>query len=200
MAQFMTANSYVFRVVLFFGGVLLSSVIVAHEGPDPLSHWYLQNEYIQDNVLSARLGPDGIFSGEPKFVMDATGEAVLFSGRTPHCVIAMDHNKAKEYLPSRAMTVATWVSVDSGKEWGGIIGVVQDNGGVEKGWVLGYDNQHFTFGLSTTGSDDGDGLMTYFKSTTKFELGKFYHVVAVYDGKTTEIYVNGKKESSGTEQ
>tara|TARA_B110000438_G_scaffold299517_1_gene349852 strand:+ start:192 stop:2087 length:1896 start_codon:yes stop_codon:yes gene_type:complete len=199
-AQFMTTKSSVVGVILFVSVALSSPMVVAHEGPDPLSHWYLQNEYIKDNVLSARLGPDGVFSAEPKFAMDATGEAVLFSGRTPHCVIAMDHNKAKKFLPTRAMTVAAWVSVDSGKEWGGIIGVVLDNGDVEQGWVLGYDNQHFTFGLSTTGSDDGNGLMTYFKSTTKFELGKFYHVVAVYDGKITEIYVNGKKESSGTEQ
>ena len=199
-AEFMTTKSYVVGVILFVSVALSSPMVVAHEGPDPLSHWYLQNEYIKDNVLSARLGPDGVFSAEPKFAMDATGEAVLFSGRTPHCVIAMDHSKAKEFLPTRAMTVAAWVSVDSGKEWGGIIGVVLDNGDVEQGWVLGYDNQHFTFGLSTTGSDDGNGLMTYFKSTTKFELGKFYHVVAVYDGKITEIYVNGKKESSGTEQ
>lgn len=199
-AQFLTTKSYVVGVILFVSVALSSPMVVAHEGPDPLSHWYLQNEYIKDNVLSARLGPDGVFSAEPKFAMDATGEAVLFSGRTPHCVIAMDHNKAKKFLPTRAMTVAAWVSVDSGKEWGGIIGVVLDNGDVEQGWVLGYDNQHFTFGLSTTGSDDGNGLMTYFKSTTKFELGKFYHVVAVYDGKITEIYVNGKKESSGTEQ
>ena len=30
---------------------------------------------------------------------------------------------------------------------------------IEKGWVLGYDNRHFTFGLSTVDTDDGDGMM-----------------------------------------
>lgn len=199
-SQLLSTKSFVIGVVIAVSMAVPSLAVVAHEGPDPLSHWYLQNEYIKDNVLSARLGPEGRFQAKPRFVMDATGEAVLFSGRTPHCVIATDHNKAKEYLPTRAMTVAAWVSVDTAKQWGGIIGVVQDNGGVEKGWVLGYDNQHFTFGLSTKGVDDGDGFMTYFRSTTKFELGKLYHVVAVYDGKTTEIYVNGKKESSGSQQ
>ena len=199
-SQLLIAKSFVIGVILVVSMVVPSLAVVAHEGPDPLSHWYLQNEYIKDNVLSARLGPDGKFQAKPKFVMDATGEAVLFAGRTPHCVISLDHNKVKEYLPTRAMTVAAWVSVDTGKQWGGIISVVQDNGEAEKGWVLGYDNQYFTFGLSTTGSDDGDGLMTYFRSTTKFEAGKLYHVVAVYDGKTAEIYVNGKKESSGAQQ
>ncbi|MBT4694484.1 MAG: LamG domain-containing protein, partial [Planctomycetaceae bacterium] len=182
-SQLLATESFLIGVVIAVSMVVPSLAVVAHEGPDPLSHWYLQNEYIKDNVLSARLGPEGRFQAKPRFVMDATGEAVLFSGRTPHCVIATDHNKAKEYLPTRAMTVAAWVSVDTAKQWGGIIGVVQDNGGVEKGWVLGYDNEHFTFGLSTKGVDDGDGFMTYFSSTTKFELGKLYHVVAVYDGK-----------------
>ena len=88
-AQFMTTKSSVVGVILFVSVALSSPMVVAHEGPDPLSHWYLQNEYIKDNVLSARLGPDGVFSAEPKFAMDATGEAVLFSGRTPHCGIAM---------------------------------------------------------------------------------------------------------------
>ena len=154
-SQLLAAKSFVSRFVLAVSMVLPSLAVVAHEGPDPLSHWYLQDEYVKDNVLSARLGPDGKFQSKPRFVMDATGEAVLFAGRIPHCVIAMDHSQVMEYLPVHAMTVAAWVSVDTGKQWGGIIGAVQDNSDAEKGWVLGYDNQHFTFGLSTKGVDDG---------------------------------------------
>jgi len=187
---------------MLFGvsGMLVTSFAEGHEGPDPLSHWYLQEPYIQQGVLTARLGPDGKFASAPSFVMDATGEAALFVGRNPQCLIAQDYNKVKKFLPTRALTVSAWVSIESPKPWGGIIGCLQDNGDFEKGWVLGYDEKRFMFGLSTVGADDGDGVMTYFKSNVEYEIGKLYHVVAVYDGKTTEIFINGKRDSSGDQQ
>ena len=42
--------------------------------------------------------------------------------------------------------------------------------------------------------------MTYFKSKTKYKVGKLYHVVAVFDGKTTELYVNGINDFSSDAQ
>ena len=78
-------------MLLGIGGMLLSVSAEGHEGPDPLSHWYLQEPYIQQDVLTARLGPDGKFESSPSFVMDATGEAALFVGRNPQCLIAQDY-------------------------------------------------------------------------------------------------------------
>ena len=103
-------------------------------------------------------------------------------------------------MPRKAVTLSAWVSISTPREWGGIIGALQDNGNLEKGWILGYDASTFYFGLSTAGADDGNGKMTYLRAKTKYRLGKFYHLTAVYDGKSMELYVNGKKESQSEEQ
>ncbi len=62
-------------------------------------------------------------------------------------------------LPTQAMSAEAWVSIDMPTTWGGFISAVQDNGEAEKGWVLGYDQDAFTFGLASEGRDDGDGQM-----------------------------------------
>ena len=103
-------------------------------------------------------------------------------------------------LPTKALTVSAWVSVRTSRQWGGILGVIQDNGDREKGWILGYNESTFYFGLATEGADDGDGKMTYLKAKTNYELGKLYHLTATYDGNKTEIYVNGNLENSNTVQ
>ena len=103
-------------------------------------------------------------------------------------------------LPSNALTLSAWISVSTPRQWGGILGVIQDNGDREKGWVLGYNESTFYFGLATEGANDGDGRMTYLKAKTRYELGKLYHLTATYDGNKTEIYVNGNLENSTGEQ
>jgi len=70
----------------------------------------------------------------------------------------------------------------------------------EKGWILGYNESTFYFGLATEGADDGDGKMTYLKAKTRYEMGKLYHLTATYDGNKTEIYVNGNLENTTTTQ
>lgn len=172
----------------------------AHDGPDPLGHWYLQSEYVEGNLLRARLGPDGELQTPPRFIADAAGESLMFEGRKARCLLAANYKTVEETLPKKAITVSAWVSIDKPRTWGGIIGVIQDNGNAEKGWVLGYDDSKFYFAIATTGKDDGDGFMTYFKSTSNYEVGKLYHLVAIFDGKTTELFVNGIKEVSSNEQ
>ena len=98
------------------------------------------------------------------------------------------------------MTVSTWFSVEEEKEWGGIVCVCRDNGNAEKGWVVGYNQRRFYFGLATTGADDGNGKMTYLESDVRYEKGKMYHVVAIYDGSKMQLMVNGKLAGESTEQ
>ena len=178
----------------------IPSFTLAHEGPDPLSHWYLQSKYVKENTLESRLGPNGQLTSPARFVADSSGDSLVFEGRNAGCILAKDLKTAETYLPKREMTVSAWFSIDTRQNWGGILGFIQDNGNSEKGWVLGYDNATFYFALATTGADDGDGKMTYFKTTTEYELGKLYHVAAVFDGTTTELYVNGVKELTSDEQ
>ena len=189
---------------LFLYSIVLTASLTltarSHEGPDPLSHWYLQSKHVEGNVLNSRLGPNGTVKHLPRFVADSGGDSLVFEGRNAQCVLAADAKAAADFLPKREITVSAWFSVDTPQSWGGILGYIQDNGNDEKGWVLGYDQTSFYFALATTGTDDGDGVMTYFKSKTEYEVGKLYHVVAVFDGKTTELYVNGVKELSSEEQ
>ena len=181
--------------------VLLFVVKVdGHEGPDPLGHWMGRSDRVKDGKLISRLGPNGSLSFKPRFSKDKEGESLLFEGPKAKCLLATDFKSVSDSLPTKALTVSAWVSVSTAREWGGILGVIQDNGDKEKGWILGYDESTFYFGLATQGADDGDGKMTYLKAKTKYRLGKLYHVAAAYDGNKTEIYINGKAENSTTVQ
>ena len=133
------------------------------------------------------------------FIKDKVGESAL-EGPKAICLLAADFKSVFDSLPTKALTVSAWVSVRTSRQWGGILGVIQDNGDREKGWVLGYNESTFYFGLATEGADDGDGKMTYLKAKTNYELGKLYHLTATYDGNKTEIYVNGNFENSSTAQ
>lgn len=172
----------------------------AQESPQLVSHLQLNPQTVQGKKLNAVVGLDGDLTFSPRFIKDGLGQSALFENESHRCVLASDFNDVKTQLPTSAMTVAAWFSVDTRQPWGGIINVLQDNGNYEKGWYLGYGEETFTFGISTTGADDGDGSLTYFASKTNYEIGKLYHVVATFDGKLTKIYVNGKLETTETAQ
>ncbi len=173
--------------------------IAAHDGPDPVAHWKFDQTSIKDNALIARLGPDIAFNSQPRLHEDPLGESVVFSGDSMEGTIAKDF-RGMTIMPEKDITISAWVAIEKPIDWGGIITCFQDNGNAESGWVLGYRNNHFTFGISSEGADDGDGKMTYLDSKTPFEPGKMYHVVAVYDGGEMQLYVNGKLESSSVQQ
>ena len=108
---------------------------------------------------------------------------------------------SRHILPIKDFTISAWVSIEEPRRWGGIIGCVQDDADVEYGWVLGYNETQFTFGLSTIGADDGDGLLTYLDSVDHtYEFGVWHHVVATYDGKSLRLYVDGDLSNETSEQ
>ncbi len=179
--------------------LLCSSRASGHDGPDPVAHWKFSKARMKNNVLQARLGPDVSFDSKPRFYKDELGESMIFPGRMMEGVIAKDFQELA-ILPKKDLTISAIVAVDKPIEFGSILGVVQDNGYTESGWLLGYRNDKFSFALASKGADDGDGLMTYLDSQSKFMPGKMYHVAAVYDGTTMQLYVNGKLENSSTEQ
>ncbi len=188
------------RASLLLGWLFcVASVAVAHDGPDPVAHWVCSAKQIKDGKLVAKLGPDATFSNVPKIVTDDHGESLQFGNRTS-CVVAEDYKTITDILPKESMTVSAWVAIDKPEEWGGIVGAIEDNGDTERGWLLGYNQKVFTFLYATQGGDDGNGRMTVLQGTTPHEAGRLYHVTAVYDGKTAELYVNGKREAFSEEQ
>ncbi len=180
--------------------VCLVLVALPHDGPDPVGSWQLGKEFVADGKLQSLLGVDGRVEGEVAFVEDPGGTALFFDGKSTRVVLADDFKKSEQKLPSKHMTVTAWVSINTPTQWGGILGVIQDNGNAETGWVLGYDERVFTFGLATVGADDGDGKMTYLKGKTRYDEGRYYHVCATYDGAVMRLYVNGALDGESRDQ
>ena len=179
--------------------VLATSPLAAHEGPDPLGHWEFRKASIKSGLLKARLGPNGTIEGELNAV---EGDPLTHrvAGHETRITLSDDLAEVRDALPKEMLTAVGIFSVEERQTWGGVICAIQDNGGFEKGWLLGYNSNNFYFGLSTEGADDGDGLMTYMAGKTKYETGKLYHVVATYDGTTMKLYVNGKLDASSKVQ
>ena len=57
--------------------------------------------------------------------------------------------------------------VDEPLSWGGIIGAIQDNGSYEKGWLLGFQDQRFSFALNGRG---GLIALQYMAADQNFDL------------------------------
>jgi predicted phosphodiesterase len=165
------------------------------------SRWVLSSELkgrgyaITPGTLPAQL------KGTPTFGPDANGGGLIFDGTATDLVIASRAADVKDQLPQRELTVGSWVSIDVPRRWGGLIGCVRDDGDVENGWVLGYDERHFTMGLSTTGANDGNGKLTYLTAAKQsYEIGRWHHVVATYDGAHCLIYVDGQLSARSAQQ
>ncbi len=180
--------------------ILCLNTLAAHDGPDPVLHWSLSSRAVSGATLAARLGPDAEIEGQLAASNVQDFQSLHFDGQS-FAIAANDFRDLDQSLiPLEAITISTVISIEEGQDYGGIVGVIQDNGGSESGWVLGYDQKHFYFGLASKGSDDGDGLMTYLKGKSRFELGKLYHIVATYDGKTMQLFVNGQLDGQSTAQ
>lgn len=128
------------------------------------------------------------------------GEGISFNGEDAYLEIANDIAEGMAGLPTAEMTAEAWINVDKPEKAGAFIGAAQDNGDAEKGWVLGYSENAFYFGLASAGADDGDGKMTYVRANSKYQTGKWYHLAGTYDGRRMRLFVNGKLAGESLEQ
>ena len=126
---------------------------LAHDGPDPVIHWDFRPQQVEGTKLRARLGMDVELSGPLRWSADEFGHSLMLTPRT--AAYAQPTGSATA-LPTKALTVSAWVSLDEPLEWGGIIGRIQDDGDRELGWMLGFDRSVFTLTISTTGAGDGE--------------------------------------------
>ena len=161
-----------------------------------IGHWQLDAAHIDGQTAKDLTGrADATITGKAGVKKFGEIDAVEFDGRQPSIEVATDYKKTT--FPKREITAEAWVSVSKPENWGGLVGILQDNGNYEKGWLLGYISNKFTFGVQGTG---GKGELTYLRSKTSFRRGKWYHVVGTYDGANHRVYVNGKLEASSTDQ
>lgn len=168
--------------------VLLAFAVAAAAEGGLVGGWVFDRDHIEGGTVKDIAGNlDARLSGGAR--LDAAGIALILDGTA---TVSLSAGALPRGLPRRAISVEAWVAVEEPSEWGGIISCLQDNGGFEKGWLLGTRNRRFAFALSTTGADDGDGTMTYLTADSDFVPGAWYHVAGVYDGKEQRIYVNGQ--------
>lgn len=159
----------------------------------------LDSSGLDGRVMRSVVGPNARLSGSPGFEPDPVGESMRLNGGDTYLTAAGAVGGLRG-LPHDALTLSSWVRVDATADWGGVISAVSDNGGQEFGWVLGYNREAFSVGLSTEGSNDGDGLLTYLAGETKIETGRWYHVAATYDGEEMVLYVNGEIDARSAAQ
>ncbi len=120
--------------------------------------------------------------------------ALQFDGKKQLILLSDDLPNAK--LPSEALSVEAWVTVDKPLKWGGIAGAIQDNGSYERGWLLGFRDSRFCFAVATTKTSQ----LTYLTSPNDFAPGSWYHVAGTYDGKEMVLYVDGQVAARSTAQ
>lgn len=175
-------------------------VAFGHDGPDPRAAWLFDSAFLDGDVMRSQSGPNLKMVGSA--ISEKVGKlnCLRLDGNQSYFVAQDTWSKIVGTLPTDAITISAWVSVDSMLENGGIVSAFQDNGNAETGWVLGYNQKTFSFGLSTAGADDGDGKMTYLSGKTPIEPGKWYHLCAVYDGIAMQLWVNGQLDGESKEQ
>ncbi len=178
---------------------LISISAAAHAEDALLSAWPFDQVDPEARVVPDTVGGlDATVDGAINLGGTADGKALLVDlDRNP---ITMPYDPESPAMPREAMTVEVWLSIEKTVEWGSILSAVQESGGVQKGWILGFRQSNFSFGLSTTGADDGDGRITWVRARHSLEWGRWYHVAATYDGTTQRLYVNGERVAEAADQ
>lgn len=201
-------RSPVIRTALATVSALVAVVAVAHEPtPDPLlSYTFSRRHLVAADAkpdaavtLKPQFGPPLSLGGQPLAEPDTARGLRFAELASPHRVPA-DAAARRALLPQREFTASAWVSVDEPRQWGGILAALEDNGGFEKGLVLGYDDARFYVGLASEGGSDADGTMEYLRADRPYIRGRWHHVAATYDGETLTLYVDGKPAGSSIKQ
>ena len=91
-------------------------------------------------------------------------------------------------LPSEAVTIESYVYVEESIGAGCIASAFDQHEERDSGWVLGWQDGRFRFGLS---SEDNPGSLSWVTSGANIKHHRWYHVVGSYDGKTQRLFVDG---------
>ncbi len=169
--------------------IVLMTTLFSQADTGLIGNWSFTKKNIRNQTVINQAGSHhALIDGTIQF-MQTPIEALMLDGASTTITVP---NVSATDLPQHQITVEAWVSLKTGTRWGGILGYIQDNGSFEKGWILGYNDTHFTFAVSTAGK------LSYLAGTTSFETEQWYHVVGTYNGTALQIYVNGKLENFST--
>ena len=133
--------------------------------------------------------------GRAKLVQAGGLQALAWDGVQGDIEVTADFHAVVH--PKQQLSAEAWVRIDEARTWGGLIGMAQDNGAYERGWLLGFRDRRFGFALA---GEKGSGRLTWLLAPEEFELGSWHQVVATYDGETMRLFVDGAEvATSGAE-
>lgn len=167
----------------------LSSASAETNTADAIARWIFSAEHHTDGAFQPIEGGWPLAHAEPRFIGEGETQSLLLPLQ-PQLISVADPVEANE-LPGKKCSIEAWVAMDTHPTWGGIFSAIEDNGGAETGIFLGSRQRCFAFGLSSKGTGDHDGQLTYLTADGAIQRGRWYHVVGTYDGKTQRLYVIG---------
>ncbi len=188
------------HLVAIILAIMPNSGVLAHEGPDPVAHWSFTKNSIDGSEIKPRLGPVTQVEGGPTYVEDDFGGALAFDGADDRLVVNSERSDLGSRLPLKYLTVASTLTVDRPRAGAAVVSLTQIHGEGQKGWFLGYNERAFCFGLASADRDDGNGRMTIIEAKSPLKPGRAYRVVATYDGRQMQLYVDGQLEATSDEQ
>lgn len=157
----------------------------------PVAHWRFDSGHTVEQTVADLAGhAPATITGPVKFGGTAASESLLINKADN--LVSLPYDLAQPALPQEAITVEAWVCVEQTVEFCNILGAMQDNGGYQKGFMLGFRQSNFCFGLSSAKADDGDGLITWVRDRESLQWGRWYHVAGTYDGARLCLYVDGR--------
>jgi hypothetical protein len=193
--------------VMFMMNQILFSVLVfgIHDGAAEVDsslrqHWVFHPVHIQGDAITEVAGRMQASLGHGIDVLSGSHGVCLVLDGSGAVAVGGEYDDHRVHMPQRDITVSAWVSVHSPQKWGGFVGLIQDNGPTEEGWLLGYRNDKFCFALAGAETDDKDGLLTYLTDPASFAMDRWYHVAGVYDGQRMSLWVDGVQVAQSYEQ
>lgn len=162
---------------------------IAHEGPDPVAHWTFTPRDVSAGVCRARLGPDLQLPSHARLVSDGAGSALDLAGSSQESA-ATQPLARRSLLPATALTLSVWASIDEAEADGTLLAAADPQANQRTGWRLGYNETTFTLQVNL------DGQTHQVTGETNYDKGSWHHVVAVFDGRSLQLFVDGELDAS----
>lgn len=150
-----------------------------------LHRWVFDGAHRNGQTFSPETGGTAFEVSGPVYLTAENGPESLFVNKEE--TMALGAGGAGTG-PTEAITAEAWINIEHTVEWGGVIGVLPAEADSNQGWVLGFRQSSFSFGISS----EGAGRMTHLRAANSLEWGAWHHIAGTYDGAMQRVYVDGR--------
>ncbi|HIC23116.1 MAG TPA: LamG domain-containing protein, partial [Planctomycetes bacterium] len=180
--------------LVLMASFLVTGVVIAADPPTADLRWDFRDGFVSSSgaVKATAGGLDGQLSGDLVLADGGSGPLLLGGGANGMLLLAKNYKSVSRHLPTQDFTISCWLVLEEVMEWGSLFCCLQDNGDFEKGWLLGTRRGKPCLAVSSKGTDDGNGLMTYLEGSKSMTLGKWHHIAGSYDGTTMKVFLDGE--------